>query len=268
MDAEATREFINNMSAKDLRDELNLVKQESADNDLVNGVEEKPKHSGRAVPHIKEATFYSGGAKGADSYWAEAAAKGYVKGGTAYATTRGIQRGIPVYLFDQNSNSWKVWSNGAFIETMQPILSKNAAVIGTRELQDNGKKAIDALFTGFKSEDNITSSTTNSITSQLVSHLKASGINVLGKDAMEEFLKTHNIEGLQQARAFSESFPYHNNQKASESERREIKDLIRQKKYNKSGTDIVTLDSNGNKTQIIPLILYSFLMKEKIRKKV
>ena len=248
--------------------------------------------------NFKEATFYSGGAKGSDSYWAEAANKvgakvkhytvsdwdnlskewkekldkeyqevvsilgrrvlnantysgklvrrdmmqadkadaifaigtvgsnGYVNGGTAYATTRGIQRGIPVYLFDQTSNSWKVWSNGAFMETLQPIITKNAAVIGTRELQDNGKKAIDALFNDFKSEGDNTNNITNGITSQLVSHLKAAGVNVLGKDAMEEFLKTHNIEGLQQARAFSESFPYHNSQKASESERREIKDII------------------------------------------
>mgnify|MGYP002520688144 CR=1 FL=1 len=288
--------------------------------------------------NFKEATFYSGGAKGSDSYWAEAANKvgakvkhytvsdwdnlskewkekldkeyqevvsilgrrvmnantysgklvrrdmmqankadaifaigtlgsdGYVRGGTAYATTRGIQRGIPVYLFDQSSNSWKVWSNGAFMEALQPNLTKNAAVIGTRELQDNGRKAIDALFKEF---NNATNSTTNSITSQLVSHLKAAGINVLGKDAMAEFLKTHNIEGLQQARAFSESFPYHNSQKASESERREIKDIIRQKKYNKSGSDIVTLDSNGNKT--LYLIDHSshsvFLSNEKEDKK-
>ena len=86
---------------------------------------------------------------------------------------------------------------------------------------------------------------------------------------MEEFLKTHNIEGLQQARAFSVSFPYHNSQKASESERREIKDIIRQKKYNKSGSDIVTLDSNGNKT--LYLIDHSshsvFLSNEKEDKK-
>lgn len=87
--------------------------------------------------------------------------------------------------------------------------------------------------------------------------------------SMEEFLKTHNIEGLQQARAFSESFPYHNSQKASESERREIKDIIRQKKYNKSGSDIVTLDSDGNKT--LYLIDHSshsvFLSNEKEDKK-
>ena len=86
---------------------------------------------------------------------------------------------------------------------------------------------------------------------------------------MEEFLKTHNIEGLQQARAFSVSFPYHNSQKASESERREIKDIIRQKEYNKSGSDIVTLDSNGNKT--LYLIDHSshsvFLSNEKEDKK-
>ena len=41
-------------------------------------------------------------------------------------------------------------------------------------------------------------STSQSIVSQLVSHLKTAGINVLGRTAMEEFLKTHNIQYLQQ----------------------------------------------------------------------
>ena len=58
MDANAVREFINNMSAKDLRDELGLINQESHDYDLVNGVEEKPKHSGKAVP--QDFTFSDG----------------------------------------------------------------------------------------------------------------------------------------------------------------------------------------------------------------
>ena len=34
---------------------------------------------------------------------------GHVDGGTAYATERGIIRGIPVYLFDQNDNHWKTY---------------------------------------------------------------------------------------------------------------------------------------------------------------
>jgi len=175
----------------------------------------------------KEATFYSGGAKGADTYWGEVANKagikvvhyttsdwdnlpkelkekfekeylevvkilgrkvlnentyvgklvrrsmmqaddadaifaistldndGFVKGGTAYAVIRGIQRGIPVYLFDQNSNSWKIWDDGNFKEIPQPTITKNAAVIGSRELQDNGKKAIDAILSGSKGRENI-----------------------------------------------------------------------------------------------------------------
>lgn len=76
------------------------------------------------------------------------ASNGYVDGGTGYATTRGIQRGIPVYLFDQSDNTWKVWSKeqNKFILTNEPSLTKNAAVIGTRKLQDNGRKAIKSLI--------------------------------------------------------------------------------------------------------------------------
>lgn len=74
---------------------------------------------------------------------------GYVDGGTGYATTRGILRGIPVYLFDQKDNTWKVWNKeqSKFIPTIQPSLTKNAAVVGTRKLQDNGKEAINSIFT-------------------------------------------------------------------------------------------------------------------------
>lgn len=74
---------------------------------------------------------------------------GYVDGGTGYATTRGIQRGIPVYLFDQSDSTWKVWNKeqSKFIPTIQPSLTKNATVVGTRKLQDNGKEAINSIFT-------------------------------------------------------------------------------------------------------------------------
>lgn len=71
---------------------------------------------------------------------------GYIDGGTGYASTRGILRGIPVYLFDQKDGVWKVWNNGKFIPTNKPQLTNHAAVIGTRQLQDNGKAAINSLF--------------------------------------------------------------------------------------------------------------------------
>lgn len=77
------------------------------------------------------------------------ASNGYVDGGTGYATTRGIIRGIPVYLFDQSDSTWKIWNKeqSKFIPTIQPSLTKNAAVVGTRKLQDNGKEAINSIFT-------------------------------------------------------------------------------------------------------------------------
>lgn len=84
---------------------------------------------------------------------------GYIAGGTGYASTRGILRGIPVYLFDQKDSTWKVWDKAEkkFIPTSQPSLTQNAAVIGTRELKNNGKKAIESLF----SNDNLQSKNSN-----------------------------------------------------------------------------------------------------------
>ena len=58
MDVEAVKNFINNMSDNNLRDELSLIKQESADYDLVNGIEPKPEHSGKPVP--QDFTFADG----------------------------------------------------------------------------------------------------------------------------------------------------------------------------------------------------------------
>lgn len=52
------REFINSLSGKELKDELSLIEQESADYDLVNNIPEDNKHSGKAVP--QDFTFADG----------------------------------------------------------------------------------------------------------------------------------------------------------------------------------------------------------------
>lgn len=58
MDAEAVKEFIDAMSGTELKDELSLIEQESADYDLVNNIPEDNKHSGKAVP--QDFTFADG----------------------------------------------------------------------------------------------------------------------------------------------------------------------------------------------------------------
>lgn len=71
---------------------------------------------------------------------------GLVNDGTGYATTRGIIRGIPVYLFDQTEGVWKVWEGDKFVKTTQPTLTNNAAVIGTIKINEAGVKAIEDIL--------------------------------------------------------------------------------------------------------------------------
>lgn len=103
-------------------------------------------------------------AKAADSVFAISAIvepgqkdkKGYVnktsrqvvEGGTGYAVQMAINLGKPVYVFDQNKNKWFAWDSGQnkFVEASTPKLTKKFAGIGTRELKDNGKQAIRAVY--------------------------------------------------------------------------------------------------------------------------
>ena len=70
--------------------------------------------------------------------------KPQVNGGTAYAVQRALQRGIPVYFFDQKSGEWLDLIQFKGIGT--PRLTQHAAVIGTREINDAGKQAIKDVF--------------------------------------------------------------------------------------------------------------------------
>lgn len=52
------KDFIKSLSGKELKDELGIIKQESADYGIVNDIKEEPKHSGKPVP--QEFTFADG----------------------------------------------------------------------------------------------------------------------------------------------------------------------------------------------------------------
>ena len=71
-----------------------------------------------------------------------------IDGGTGYAVQRGIIRGIPVYVFDQVDGRWKVWDkeSNSFVTTSEPALTPHAATIGTREIEENGKQAIESVL--------------------------------------------------------------------------------------------------------------------------
>ena len=61
-----------------------------------------------------------------------------VNGGTGWAVQMGIDEGKSVYVFDQEKCKWYFW-NRDFEVCNTPILTKNYAGIGTREINENGK---------------------------------------------------------------------------------------------------------------------------------
>lgn len=80
--------------------------------------------------------------------------KTIIDGGTGWAVQMSIDNNKPVFFFDQPTNCWYryLWDNHLYgVYTFEPViespkLSENFAGIGTRELTDNGKKAIIEVY--------------------------------------------------------------------------------------------------------------------------
>jgi len=72
-----------------------------------------------------------------------------VDGGTGWAVQMAIDSNKPVYVFDQPSKKWYLYSttNREFdplpsVPSVAPVLTRNFAGIGTRELTDDGLQSI------------------------------------------------------------------------------------------------------------------------------
>ena len=69
-----------------------------------------------------------------------------VKGGTGWAVELAKLFNRPVSVFDQNRNQWFSWEAGQWREAAPRIQHETVAGSGTRNLTDEGKKAIEQLF--------------------------------------------------------------------------------------------------------------------------
>ena len=72
-----------------------------------------------------------------------------VLGGTGWAISMNIDNKKPTFVFEQNINSWYEYSfdeNKFEKISYVPKLTENFAGIGTREINENGKKAIIELY--------------------------------------------------------------------------------------------------------------------------
>jgi len=69
-----------------------------------------------------------------------------VNGGTAYATFMGIIVEKPLYVYEQYKKQWYFWHEKSFEVCVTPVLVKDFAGIGTREINDDGIQAIRNVY--------------------------------------------------------------------------------------------------------------------------
>lgn len=72
--------------------------------------------------------------------------KKVVDGGTGWAVQMAIDAGKTINFYDQEKCVWGRYSNGKWERLDTPVLTPNFAGIGTRNLNEAGKKAIEAVF--------------------------------------------------------------------------------------------------------------------------
>ena len=69
-----------------------------------------------------------------------------VKGGTGWGAEFAKLCNKPLYVFDQDRDSWFEWTGETWNETTPGITHPHFTGTGTRFLEDNGRDAIEALF--------------------------------------------------------------------------------------------------------------------------
>jgi len=69
-----------------------------------------------------------------------------VKGGTGWAVELAKLFNRPLAVYDQAKNNWYNWQQGAWVKDTPKIEHETFVGSGTRNLSENGKKAIDDLF--------------------------------------------------------------------------------------------------------------------------
>ena len=69
-----------------------------------------------------------------------------VKGGTGWGIELAKFFNRPVSVFDQGTDRWYTWNGNEWAEDEPVISNKTFCGTGTRNLSDEGKKAIEALF--------------------------------------------------------------------------------------------------------------------------
>lgn len=167
-----------------------------------------------------------------------------VTGGTGYAVGMAINEGKPVYVFDQNKKNWYTWNyeKNDFIQCDTPILTKNFAGIGTREINEDGKKAIRDVYEKtlkeYPREDLSKSiSLRKPISASIVVQAHKKAIQSTSKDDV-----TQTVKDLKQGKSLNEFLGTTKKPFFSKEEIKDINNAIGKGGKNKNGLFISSLD--------------------------
>ena len=69
-----------------------------------------------------------------------------VSGGTGYAVQMAINAGKQIYVYSQHHEKWITWTGKEWMESDTPVLTKDFAGIGTRDINNLGIQAIKDVF--------------------------------------------------------------------------------------------------------------------------
>lgn len=69
-----------------------------------------------------------------------------VNGGTGWACQMAIDIEKPLYVYEQYKKQWYFWNENSFEVCVTPVLVKDFAGIGTREINDDGIQAIRNVY--------------------------------------------------------------------------------------------------------------------------
>ena len=179
-----------------------------------------------------------------------------------YPAPKGWNNATAEYTADKYTN--QLYLNGTEYRGANPVLEKTIGVtpqsveIKYEDLSDD----IKAIATPVEDSpaikpDNQRSTTEqpkdwSTVTKELIDHLRGMQLNVFGRDAMQQYFKEHPNSFVQQA-IFGVDVFYLNKEHLNEIP--ELQEIVESKKYNKAGTDAVTLESEGH--QYIYLIDHS-----------
>jgi len=184
--------------------------------------------------------------------------KAIVDGGTGYAVQMAINLGKPVYVFHQGSNKdnsteigWYKWESeynllrentnkGKFVKVDTPILTEKFAGIGTREINEAGKQAIEDVYN--KTFKSLNTNNNQNVKGEINNSKVEEKINISNSTKKSPYFEKDKIKFANANKLISRG----SKDSSSEAYRTAVGDKANVGNYTSS--DVVAISAEGNRS--------------------